>query len=356
MATMADVARRAGVSAKTVSNVLSGYPHIRESTRARVLAAVDDLGYEINVTARILRSGRSGLIGLAVPELGQPYFGELADAILAAARRHDLHVLIQPTGFTREGELDALREPRRRLVDGLVFSPAALDQSDAHLLEDLDYPLVLLGEQIFSPHVDHVTMHNVDGARAATDLLLDVGCRSIAAIGMLHAPTAGSATLRYRGYREALDARGIAVDERLLGWADDGWHRGNGARAMAAVLDSGVEVDGVVAFNDALALGAMFALQVRGRSIPGDVAVVGFDDIEDARYSVPGLTTVDPGRREIAEVAVGMLRARLDEEPGATRKPPALHVADLRLVERESTPARVTSGARPGRSRTVAQP
>lgn len=342
MATMADVARRAGVSAKTVSNVLSGYPYIKDETRERVLMAIDELGYELNVTARILRSGRSGVIGLAVPELGQPYFGELADEVLAAARRHDLQVLIEPTGFTRDGELEALREPRRRLVDGLVFSPAALDQGDAHLLEDLGYPLVLLGEQIFSSQVDHVTMHNVEGAREATDLLLDVGRRRIALIGMLHAPTAGSATLRFRGYREALEARGLAVDERLLGWADDGWHRANGARAMAAILDSGVPVDGVVALNDALAIGAMFELQVRGLSIPRDVAVVGFDDIEDARYSVPALTTIDPGRREIAEVAVDLLRRRLDERTSAvgSPRPPVLHVADLRLIERESTPTR----------------
>ncbi len=345
MATMADVARRAGVSVKTVSNVLSGYPYIRPTTRERVLAAVDELGYEINVTARIFRSGRSGVIGLAVPELGQPYFGELADEILAAARRHGLHVLIEPTGFTREGELSALREPRRGLMDGLIFSPAALDQGDAHLLDDLDYPLVLLGEQIFSSSVDHVTMRNVDGARAATDLLLDAGRRRIAVIGMLHAETAGSAALRFTGYREALGARGIEVDTRLLGWADDGWHRANGARAMAAVLDSGVDVDGVVAFNDALAIGAMFELQVRGRSIPGDVAVVGFDDIEDARYSVPTLTTVDPGRREIAEVAVEIIRRRVGDGRGAAdddaqSDAPVLYLAGMQVVERESTPPR----------------
>ncbi len=122
MATMADVARHAGVSVKTVSNVLSGYPHVREATRERVRASVDALGYEINVTAKIFRSGRSGVVGLSVPELGQPYFGELADEILAAARRHGLQVLIEPTGFTREGELAALRVPRGGLVDGLIFS------------------------------------------------------------------------------------------------------------------------------------------------------------------------------------------------------------------------------------------
>jgi DNA-binding LacI/PurR family transcriptional regulator len=339
---MADVARQAGVSVKTVSNVLNGYPYIRDTTRSRVLAAVDELGYEINVTARIFRSGRSGVVGLAVPELGQPYFGELADEILAAARAQDLQVLIQPTGFTRDGELAALREPRRGLIDGLLFSPAALEQGDAGLLEDLGYPLVLLGEQMFSPHVDHVTMRNVEGARAATELLLDVGRRRIAVVGMLHAETAGSASLRFAGYREAIEARGIEVDTRLLGWADDGWHRGNGARAMADVLDSGAPVDGVIAFNDALAIGAMYELQVRGLGIPGDVAVVGFDDVGDSRYSVPTLTTIDPGRQEIAKVAVDLLGRRVRErlEPGEERSAPVLYRAGMRLVERGSTPRR----------------
>ena len=345
MATMVDVARLAGVSVKTVSNVLNGYPYIRDTTRNRVLAAIDELGYEVNVTARSLRSGRTGMIGLAVPELGQPYFGELADEILAAARRSSVQVLIEPTGFTREGELAALREPRRGLIDGLLFSPAALDQGDAALLEQVDYPLVLLGEQIFSPRVDHVTMRNVEGARAATDLLLDVGRRRIAVIGMLHAKTAGAAALRFDGYRQALAARGIEVDERLVGWADDGWHRANGARAMAAVLDSGAAVDGVVAFNDALAIGALFELQVRGLAIPRDVAVVGFDDIEDARYSMPALTTVDPGRREIADTAVELLCRRVRERTAPGARPaesdgPVLHLAGMRVVERESTPHR----------------
>ena len=342
MATMADVARHADVSVKTVSNVLSGHPHVRDTTRQRVLAAVDALGYEINITAKIFRSGRSGVVGLAVPELGQPYFGELADEILAAARRHGLQVLIEPTGFTREGELSALRVPRRGLVDGLIFSPAVLVQSDAHLLDSLGYPLVLLGEQMFSPSVDHVTMRNIDGARAATDLLLDAGRRHIAAIGMLHAETAGSATLRYTGYQQALEARGIEVDTRLLGWSDEGWHRTNGARAMADVLDAGVPVDGVVAFNDALAIGAMYELQARGLAIPRDVGVVGFDDIEDSRYSVPTLTTVDPGRREIANVAVDILRRRLHEglDSDGGQGAPVLYLAGMRIVERESTPRR----------------
>lgn len=341
MATMVDVARLAGVSVKTVSNVLNGYPHIRDTTRRRVLDAIDELGYQVNVTARNLRSGRTGVIALAVPELGQPYFGELADDILDAARRHDVQVLIEPTGFTREGELAALRVPQRGLVDGLLFSAAILTQDDVRLVEELDYPVVLLGEQLFSPAVDHVTMRNVEAARAATDLLLDHGRRSIAVVGPVRAKGAGASTLRFRGYREALEARGVELDERLIAWPHGGWHRANGARAMAAVLDSGVPVDGVFAFNDALALGAMHELRVRGFAVPDDVAVVGFDDIEDARYATPSLTTVDPGRQEIADAAVELLCRRVREHvPGQRPADPVLHLAQMRVVERESTPRR----------------
>ncbi|WP_456821022.1 LacI family DNA-binding transcriptional regulator [Cellulomonas sp. URHB0016] len=334
---MADVARLAGVSVKTVSNVINGYLYIRDSTRDRVQVAIDTLGYEVNVTARNLRAGRTGVIGLAVPELAQPYFAELADEVLAAARERGMQVLIEPTGFSRDKELAALRRPRQRLIDGLLFSPVAMDPDDAELLA-VDYPLVLLGEQIFSSSVDHVTMRNTEGARAATELLLDAGRRRIAVLGAPHEHARGTSLLRFEGYRQALEAHGIEIDSRLVAWTDQGWHRANGAQAIGAVLASGVEPDGVVAFNDALAIGAMHELRVRGLDIPGDVAVVGFDDTEDARFTLPSLTTVDPGRREIAEVAVDVLHRRLQGDGIAAG--PVLHFAKMRLVERESTPPR----------------
>ena len=339
MATMADVARLAGVSVKTVSNVLNDYPYVREATRERVMRAVEQLGYRVNVTARSLRSGRTGMIGLAVPELGQPYFGELADDILAAGRRHGVQVLIEPTGYTREGELAALEELDRGLIDGLLFSPAVLAPEDVEIVEAVRQPLELLGEQLFSSKVDHVTMRNVEGARAATELLLDQGCTRIAILGLLHREHVGASALRLEGYRAALEARGLEVDERLFGWADEGWHRGNGARAVAQILDAGVEVDGVLGLNDALALGAMHELQVRGLRVPLDVAVVGFDDVEDSRFATPPLTTVDPGRREIAETAVELLCRRIDARfrAGAEAVEPVLHRAAMRVVEREST-------------------
>ncbi|WP_449386596.1 LacI family DNA-binding transcriptional regulator [Cellulomonas soli] len=333
---MIDVARHAGVSVKTVSNVVNDFPHIRASTRERVEQAIEELGYEVNELARNLRSGRTGLVGLVVPELAQPYFAELADEVVAAAREHGLHVLIEPTGFSRESELAALGGPRRRVVDGLLFSPVALEQADSALVE-VDFPLVLLGEQIFSPAVDHVTMRNREGARAATELLLGHGRRRIAVLGAPHEGAHGTSTLRYEGYCQALEAAGLEVDQRLVAWTDDGWHRSNGALAITGVLESGVVPDGVVAFNDALAVGAMHELQVRGLRVPDDVAVVGFDDTEDARYTLPTLTTVDGGRAEIARVAVDLLARRI---AGRGPEEPVLHHAAMRVVERGSTPQR----------------
>jgi len=334
MVTMADVARVAGVSAKTVSNVVNGYEHVSGRTRARVERAIQELGYEVNAAARTLRSGRTGLIGLVVPELAQPYFAQLADEVLAAAATRGLKVLIEPTAFRRENELAALQGARRRIVDGLLFSPVGMEQEDAAHLE-VDFPLVLLGEQLFSPAVDHVTMRNVEGARAATDLLLDAGRRRIVVLGAPHENARGTSKVRFEGYRAALEARGIAVDPALVAWTDEGWHRANGARALADVLDAGARPDGVVAFNDALALGAVHELRSRGLRVPVDVAVVGFDDTEDARYAVPGLTTIDPGRQEIARVAVDLLCDRI-EGRGPAR--PVLHRAAMRVVRRETAP------------------
>ena len=164
MATMRDVAQRAGVSAKTVSNVLSGYPYIKEATRAKVLSAIDELGYQMNISARNLRAGRTGIIALAVPELSLPYFAQLSDAVIETAATKGWTVVVEQTGGVRERELDVLSGARRHLVDGLIFSPLALGPDDAGHLR-VDFPLVLLGERILHGPADHVSMSNVQAAR-----------------------------------------------------------------------------------------------------------------------------------------------------------------------------------------------
>jgi DNA-binding LacI/PurR family transcriptional regulator len=333
-ATLRDVAALAGVSIKTVSNVVHDFEHIRPATRTKVRAAIDELGYKPNITARSLRSGRTGVIGLALPELSLSYFAELADAIIQAAERRHLVVLLEQTGGgDRDREIAMLTSPRLQLTDGLIFSPLGMSSEDAALL-NVGYPLVLLGERVFGSPVDHVTMHNVAAAKAATLHLISRGRRRIAVIGAHEGELVGSAALRMQGYREALAEAGIDFDPALIGNVGL-WHRRDGAEAMRAVIDSGVAFDAVFGLNDALALGAMRVAQAAGLRVPEDVMFIGFDGLDEAKYSLPTLSTIDPGRDEIADTAVRLLVQRIDE--GKTPPEPEVYLADYAVIEREST-------------------
>ncbi|PPH98034.1 LacI family DNA-binding transcriptional regulator [Rathayibacter rathayi] len=326
--TLHDVARTADVSIKTVSNVINDYPHVRPATRARVQAAIAQLGYRPNLSARSLRRGRTGVIGLALPELSLPYFAELADSVMRAADARGLTVLIEQTGGDPERERRVLTSERRQLTDGLLFSPLGLADEDALVV---NVPLVLLGERIFTERVDHVTMQNTAAARAATAHLLASGHRRIVALGTHPDAAVSSASLRLEGYRAALADGGID-DERIIGVSGP-WRRSGGAEAMRRVLASGLDFDAVFALNDTLALGAMRALQEAGVRVPDEVAVIGFDDIDEARYCSPSLSSVDSGRDEIARIAVELLQARID---GSRTGPGTLHEAAFTVVARES--------------------
>ncbi|MCM0639919.1 LacI family DNA-binding transcriptional regulator [Cellulomonas wangsupingiae] len=331
---MHEVAARAGVSIKTVSNVVNGYPYIRESTREKVEQAIAELGYQLNVTARNLRRGRTGLIALAVPELRLPYFAELADSVIRAAEDRGLTVLIEQTGSVRKRELEVLRGQRRQLTDGLIYSPLALGPDDVHELEGVGYPMVLLGERIFGGPADHVTMSNVEAAKAATQHLLDLGRRRIAVVGAHEGETVGSASLRLQGYVAALEENGLPFDPALVGGAGP-WHRATGADTMARLLDADLGIDAVFGLNDALALGALHTLHLRRVDVPGQVAVIGFDDIEETAYSSPTLSTVHPGREQIAATAVDLLLARIENRDDD--RPFRQVVADFSVVARQST-------------------
>ncbi|MBO3088374.1 LacI family DNA-binding transcriptional regulator [Cellulomonas dongxiuzhuiae] len=331
---MHEVAARAGVSIKTVSNVVNGYPYIRDTTRERVQHAIDELGYHVNVTARNLRSGRTGLVGLALPELSLPYFAELADSVIRAAEARGLTVLIEQTGAVRERELEVLRGQRRQFTDGLIYSPLALGPDDVHELDGIGHPMVLLGERIFGGPADHVTMSNVEAARAATQHLLDLGRRRIAVVGAHAGETVGSAALRVQGYAAALAENGVPFDPRLVGEAGP-WRRPAGAETMARLLDADLGIDAVFGLNDVLALGALHTLHLRRIDVPGQIAVIGFDDIEETAYSSPTLSTVRPGRDQIAQTAVDLLAARIGA--AGDGGPFQQVVADFAVVPRRST-------------------
>lgn len=332
-ATLRDVAQLAGVSFRTVSNVVNGHQYVSDATRSKVEAAIAQLGYQPNYSARSLRLGRSNLLGLAVPTLTQGYFAELASEIIDTARERGFTVLTEQTNSSRELELDALQGARRQLTDGLLINPISLGDDDIAAFET-GRPVVLLGENVFSSAIDHVTSRNVDAAQAGTEFLLGLGHRRIAFIGRPEegGASVGTAALRVEGYRRGLTAQGIAPDPRLE-FPAGSWRHRDGAAAVRALLDGDISFDAVFAVTDILAMGALHELQVAGIRVPHEVSVLGFDDLVDGRYTNPTLSTIDGGRRHIASVAVDVLLQRI-ESPDT---PTAFREVDFALIERDST-------------------
>lgn len=335
-ARLKDVAVRAGVSVKTVSNVVNDYPFVRPATRARVQIAIEELGYRPNMTARNLRSGRSGLIALAVPELGAPYFAELAHHVVGAAMDRGWTVLVDETGQTddqalRERERRAAAGIRGQLIDGVILSPLALNEAD--LARYGSIPLVLLGERLDSHFADHVAIDNRAAASAATEHLLEIGRRRIGVIGAQPPPYGHTARQRLQGYRAALRTAGIRYDRTLVASAQH-WRRADGLAGLRRLLALPQLPDAVFCMNDLLALGAIRGLSEAGIRVPDDVAVVGFDDIEESRFCVPTLTSVAPDKAAIAREAVAHLARRLDGEADA---PPQEVMVGYTLEIREST-------------------
>ncbi len=331
-----DVAERAGVSIKTVSNVVNQKGAITPQTRARVEEALRHLRYRPNVAARHLRRGASGIIAVALPDLTQPYFAELASELVRAARAHHLTVLLHQTEGLTESERLVLDGTDLPLMDGLIMSPLALGPDELRSRAD-DTPLVLLGEHVAADAAfSHVAIDNRAAAHEATTHLVAMGRRRIAAIGTQAPGSDGTGQetsgLRLEGYRRALDDAGLPWRPELVRPVAE-FRRSDGAEAMRELLALPEPPDAVFCFSDLLGLGALRALRESGRSAPEDVAVIGVDDIEEGRFSSPSLSTVSPDKRSIARIALDLL---IEQRTTPTPVPRTM-VAGHRLTVRESS-------------------
>lgn len=338
--TITDVARETGVSIKTVSNVLNNTGSMRPETRQRVQDAIERLGYRVNVSARAMKTGGTKLIGLAITDFCQPFMPYLADSIVAAARSRG-YAVITDTYNSAGGLAQAIPETRKLAADGWIFfmgSPI----TDRTILHQ-PYPLVIVGDYDTQGLADWVTMPNVEAVRTAVGALLDSGCRRIALIGGTAenaCPDADresrpetTSTMRTRGYVLAHEERGLQVDWRLVRNAD--WVQSGGRDAVAGLLDDpdAPRPDAVMCLNDALAIGVIHELQRRGVRVPQDMQVIGFDNVPDAEYCMPGLTTIDPHVDDYARHAVDMLIARIE----GSADPFRTYVTSYDLVRRAST-------------------
>lgn len=327
--TLKDVARRAGVSPRTVSNVVNGHQQVSTAMRSRVQKAIDDLGYRPNVTARNLRSGRTGILSFVLPEIDVPYFAELARVMIDAAAARGYRIMLEQTDGDPARERELLSGTgASMLFDGVIFSPVELANGELRALRR-DRPMVLLGEHTAGSHCDHVAIDNVRAAQEATDHLISLGRERIAAIGRQEHDTS---RLRTAGYMAALRRAGMTVDDALIAAAPR-FHRADGAAAMARLLAGPTPPDAVFCYSDLLALGAIRAVRDAGLRVPHDVAIVGVDDIEDGRYSSPTLTTIAPDKQFIATTSVGRVIDRIEDEALPTTEIVAPH----QLVVREST-------------------
>ena len=328
------------MSVKTVSNVVNGAARVADGTRLRVQQAIDALGYHPNVMARRLRTGRSGVIALAFPELPNPYFAELAIEVIASARRHGCTVLMDDTAGDAAAELRIACGLGDPMIDGVILSPLSLDQNELAARER-QIPLVLLGEADYGLLSDHVHIDNISAARDATRHLIDQGYRRIAAIGWQDPSPRATAQQRQLGYTEALRAAGLPVEQALLPPVR-AYARSDGAAAMRKLLKLPELPDAVFCFNDMMALGAMRAIHEAGLRVPQDIAIVGFDDVEDGEYSIPSLTTIAPDKTKIADTAVDTLLYRINDGYG---EPCRLIQPGYRLVVRGEQPPGVSTGS-----------
>jgi DNA-binding LacI/PurR family transcriptional regulator len=330
---MTDVARRAGVSTMTVSNVINGRSQrVGESTRQRVLATIAELGYQVNMTARNLRMGRTGAVGLAVPGFAPDYYAELAGRLGDRFAALGLRLVVERTGGSRTAELDALTAARLSSYDGFVLSVVAGDAADLEKLR-IDTPVVLIGERAVPARFDHVLMDNVGGARMATELLIRSGARRIALIGGASGSEESMPELRTRGYRGAHETAGLPVSDELVVSCEFAVE--DGYAATRELIDRRVAFDAIFALTDSSAIGALRALAETGCAVPDDVQVIGFDNIGDGRFTTPALTTVEPGNAEMADAICALLVERI--ESGPVPVPARVVMPEPRIVEREST-------------------
>ncbi|KJL33811.1 LacI family DNA-binding transcriptional regulator [Microbacterium azadirachtae] len=333
-ATMRDVASLAGVSTKTVSNVVTGAVFVREDTRERVEDAMRKLDFVPNLSARSLRNGRSGVIALALPYLATSFSAELLDHIVQAARLKGFAVQVEQTGAEPRRERELLSRARTHLVDGLILNPIRLEDS-ALTDEDRQLPVVLIGE-VEQQLADHVGIDSVAGAADMARHVIARGARRIAVIGGddRHAIATATSRLRLQGVRQALAEAGLPADPRLtVNHAD--WTIAGGAAATTELLSRGIPFDAVLGFTDSLAAGALHVLHGRGIRVPDDVLVTGFDDVELSRFTEPALSTVQIDRAAFAGSAVDLLAERIADPGGTPRSITVPH----RLVERASTAA-----------------
>lgn len=326
--TIRDVAKRAGVSVRTVSRVVNGRGEITEATRHRVQAAIDELAFQPNKLARALVTQHTDTIGLVVDDIANPFFAELAASVQASAQAAGYSIFLCHSAGRWEEELRALESLVAHGVDGIILSPSAgLTAERLSPFANRHRPIVTVGHAPNHDRIGRVQITTRGGAYEAVEHLILRGHRCIAMLCGIGAPAIHH---RYHGYREALLSHDLPLREELVCSGTTTFERGR--TSTLALLAQHPDITAIFAYNDLLALGTLRACAELGRRVPADCAVVGFDDIPLADWVSPSLTTVRVDKAELGSRAVDLL---LDMLVASESPPPSVTVA-TRLMVRES--------------------
>jgi DNA-binding LacI/PurR family transcriptional regulator len=325
--TLDEVAERAGVSRTAASRVINDAPHVSRAKRDAVHKAIRELGYTPSRTARALATQRTGVVAFALsgddPALfADPFFAQVIVGISAALEDTELHLLLCLAAADR-GQARFKNLLRTRGVDGIMVMALQGDDPLVRIVEESGLPTVYGGRPLHGEPSSYVDADNRGGARLATEHLIGLGRTRIAAISGL--PDTNVGQTRHRGYTEALALAGMSPYAVEVG----DFTEASGAAAMAALLDAHPDLDAVFAANDNMAAGALRILRDRGRRVPQDVAVVGFDNLAIATYTQPRLTTINQPIRALGREMARMLITLLgDERPSPLILPTGLVARD----------------------------
>ncbi len=334
MATVRDVARRAGVSVSTVSHVLNGTRFVSAELRERVLAAIEELDFEPNAAGRMLSLRRSNTIGLIVSDIRNPFFASVARGVEDVAQEQGYTVVLCNSDETLVKEAACLKALQSRQVDGVLLASAGAADDYVTRLVQAGFPIVLVDRDLPDLHIPAVVLDNEGAAYSAVRHLIDRGHKRI---GMLSGRDSISTTVeRVAGYERALREVELSVDQRLV-ISGHSTSEG-GAVAAHALLDTRPAPTAIFSGNNLMSIGALQAIASRGLSVPEDIALVGFDDFpfpwSDAFR--PHLTTVAQPTYELGRRAAEMLVRMLNDGSHRTTERVVL---DGKLVIRESSGA-----------------
>lgn len=331
---MRDVAALAGVSLKTVSRVVNLEPHTRPEVVRRVRAAIAELDWVPNASARSLRTGRTGLVGIGVTELRRPYLATLVEELVTEADRRGFQSAVEPT-HGDPARTDALLESVGRVFDAVVhLGPLPTGAEPQGLRGDRPVVVVQGGRPVEG--VDRVDEDVLEAVVLLARHLAVMGRTRPVLLGPDRArrdddaPGRPSAALRAGLTMSRIDLAGVGC----VDLPDGVWDRRVGAHAAEEALARFPDADALLCVNDEVALGALAALSAADVDVPGRVAVIGYDNLDDGRFSTPSLTTIDPGPRRLARVALEMVADRLT---GMGTTDPRAVTTRVDLVRREST-------------------